>query len=450
LITTGTLVVAAVIAGTVPALFARNVAPADVLRHGGRGSVGSSFEKRWGRVLIGGEVALTLVLLVAGGLLVRTYGELSSADLGYERERLVRLAVTLSRADYGTPEQLPAVYKRLHDELAAVPGAERIGLVHPTLPPYDGQRMRIRLQGVEMPESPEGLEVGAHLADENLLPMFGARMVAGRNLQESDATAEETVAVISATLAELMGGAEQALGKTITFTDPNDMPSGDARVVGVVENLAYEGLTSDLRQVSTASASPRERHDVYVPLARYPQTIVSIGAWTSGDPASIIDPLRRKIVEIAPLSPVHWDATMEEEVAVEYAPTRFYLIMVAAFSVSALLLTSIGLYALLSQAATRRTNEMGLRIALGATPASIMRLLLRAGMLPLAGGVIVGLGLSAYVAYAMKSLLFGVGSFDVVTFAIAAAVLFTVTLAAGYVPARRIAAVDPMVALRDE
>jgi hypothetical protein len=223
-------------------------------------------------------------------------------------------------------------------------------------------------------------------------------------------------------------------------------------VAGVVEDVAWDGLAEqDTRRFIhyADSGDPKAaRYDVYVPLARFPQTVVSIGASTTGDPEALIDPLRRRIAAIVPASAVHWTSAMHDEVAIEYAPTRFYTVLVAAFSSSALLLTSIGLFALLSHAAARRTSEMGLRLALGASRASTARLLMRAGLLPLALGVAGGLLGAALVARAMGGLLYGIGSFDALTFAAAVLALLGVTLAAGLIPARRVARIDPIAALR--
>jgi hypothetical protein len=284
--------------------------------------------------------------------------------------------------------------------------------------------------------------------------MLGTRVVAGRNVEAGDAQGAP-VAVISRSLASLLGGPEQALGRTVTFAARNDdMPSGPFRVVGVAEDVGYDGLAQEDTRVFVGAGSAldprRARHDVYVPLARFPMTVVSVGAWTAGDPGALIEPLRRKIASIAPASAVHWVGRMDEEIAVEYAPTRFYLVLVAAFSLSALALCSIGVYALLSHAAARRTGEMGLRLALGAPRAAIAFLLLRGSAWPLGLGIAGGLTGAALVARGMGTMLYGVGRFDLATFGAAVAVLLAVSLGAGLMPARRVASVDPLVALRTD
>jgi ABC-type antimicrobial peptide transport system permease subunit len=192
-----------------------------------------------------------------------------------------------------------------------------------------------------------------------------------------------------------------------------------------------------------------ERLDVYLPLARFPVTIVSIAASTNGDPGQLIDALRRQISQVTPTSAIHWTSTMDDEVALEYAPTRFYALLIAAFSFSALALTSVGLFALLSHAAARRANEMGVRLALGATPRQVAVLLLRGGFAPVLAGALLGLVGAIWASAGMRGLLYDVGRFDVTAFLAAVGALALVTIAAGLVPARRVAAVDPLVVLRD-
>jgi predicted permease len=452
----GTLAAAGVLAGTAPAMLGRRVSPADVLRESARGTLGASAERRWGALLIAGETALTLMLLVAGGLLVRSYERLSTLDMGFSRDRIARLAVTLNRTDIGDRTRLPAFYERLRRELESVPGVDRVGLVSPTLPPWDADRVRVRFDGLDTNQAPEGIEVSSHLIDEGLLPMLGAGIVAGRNITASDNGASAPVGIVSRSLAMRMGGPERALGRDVVFGGQSTMsisPSGAFRIVGVAEDVAWDGLVEqDTRRYiryGDGADARAARYDVYVPLARIPTPLVSIGASTAGDPAALIDPLRRRIATIAPASAVHWTSTMDDELSLEYAPTRFYTVLVAAFSASALALTSIGLFALLSHAAARRMSEMGLRLALGASRASTAGLLLRGGLLPLAAGIIAGVAGAAFIARAMAGMLYGVGSFDAATFGVAVLALVVVTLGAGLLPARRVSRVDPVTALRE-
>jgi len=449
------LAVAGLLAGTVPALLGRKVAPGDVLREGGRGPLGHGPARRWGAVLVAGETALTLVLLLCGGLVLRTYERLSRAETGFEREGLARLAVTLSPSDYGDRARLGAVHDRLRSALGVVPGIARVGLVSPTLPPWDGEVSRVHLEGVDLPQAPQGLRAGIHRIDAGLLPLLGSRILAGRNVDDADGAPDRSVAVISRSLAALFGGVERAVGRTVVLPpDEAGEPGGPFEVVGVASDIAYDGLVEeDTRRFVAAGpgADPSAaRYDVYLSLARFPTTVVSLGALTEGDARPLIEPLRRAVARVAPSSAIHWVSTMDEELAAEYAPTRFYAVLVAAFSGSALALTGLGLFALLSHAAARRGPEMGLRLALGASGASAARLLLEGALRPiligLAAGALAGLGL----ARAMSGMLYGVSPFDAATLAGAAGLLVAVALVASSLPARRVARIDPAAALRTE
>ena len=443
------LALAALVAGTVPALIGGRVGPGEVLKETGRGGAAGSTERRWLGVLIAGEIALTLTLLVSGGLLLRAYERFAALDLGYRREGIARLAVTFSGADAGEPAARPQLFDRVRAAIAAYPGVERAGLVAVTLPPWNAYRIRARFADLNAAAAPEGLEVGIHLSDHELFPALGVSIVAGRNFVAAET---DRIAIVSRSLAERMGGASLAIGRDIEFpgTDAG-MPSGTFRVVGVAEDVAYDGIGEQGTGRHIHYASPRDagaRLDAYVPLALFPVTTISIAAFTRADAAALIDPLRREIAKVAPTSAVHWTSTMADEVGIEYAPTRFYALLVAAFSASALGLTSVGLFALLSHAAARRAGEMGLRMALGASPRQVAVLLLRGGAAPVIVGAGMGLLGASWASASMRGLLYDLGTFDVRAFAGAFAALAVVALAASLIPARRVASVDPVSVIK--
>jgi hypothetical protein len=283
--------------------------------------------------------------------------------------------------------------------------------------------------------------------------MLGTPVVSGRNIAAQDVVGSADIALVSRALADLVGGPEGAIGRIVTLLPETTAGARrDFRIIGVAENVAWDGLREqDTRRYiryGDASDARAARYDVYLALAQSPSTVVSVGVWTAGDPSQMIEPVRRAIAAIVPRSAVHWTSTMDDEVALEYEASRFYSLIVAAFSLSALLLTSIGLFALLSHAAAQRMGEMGLRMALGASRQSAGRLLLRTALLPLTAGVAAGLGGAAAVTRSLSGLLYGVGRFDSATFTLAAAALVAVALIAGVIPARRVAAANPADALR--
>ena len=185
LIALGVLGVIGVFAGLVPALVGSRVQPADVLREGGRGQVGGRTERRWGTWLIAAEAALTLMLLVTGGLLLRSWQQLEHTSLGYRTDGIARLAITVSRQDARDEAALAALYERMRSSVGQYPGVDAVGLVWPTLPPWDGYRAHVRYPGLDPRVAEVGREVGGHVADAGLLSMLGVSIVAGRNLQAS-------------------------------------------------------------------------------------------------------------------------------------------------------------------------------------------------------------------------------------------------------------------------
>jgi predicted permease len=449
-----TIILSGLVAGIAPALVASRVAPADALKQSSRGSVGRTGERRWGGILVAGETALTLVLLVGGSLLLMSYRTLATFDPGYRIEGVSRLAVTISRLDVSAAGSLPAFYSRLRAELEQQPGVERVGLVSPTLPPWDGHRTRIRYPGLEEPFATTGLMVGAHLADPGLLPMLGVAIVAGRNFESTDGGTGDPPVIVSRSIAGRLGGVQAALGRSIALVGDDVVPAGQARVVGVAENIAYDGLGEQGtgRYIHYGDASDRvaSRDDVYLPLVRIPMRPVSIGVTTGGDAAALIEPLGRALSRVAPSSAVHWTGTMEEEVGREYSSSRFYALLVNAFSLSALALTTVGVFAVLSHVVARRTGEIGLRRALGGTRVQIAGYVARIACTPLVVGIGLGLAAAFLMSRWVGTLLYGVGALDLTAFGAATLILLCVAAVATAIPARRAAAIDPMIALRED
>ena len=442
------LLVAGLIAGTAPALVGSSLRGGEALQAGSRGVVGKARERRWIPILIGAEVAMTLVILFAGGLLVRSLDRLSSFDLGYAREGIARLAVTFSRDDAGEEEGRAATYDRLATAVLGTPGVSGVGLIAPTLPPYDPSRARVRFAGLD----PDGLPAGLHRIDHRLLPVLGVPVVAGRNFHPGERT--DTV-IVSRGLASRMGGEEVALGQRLRVSpiDHGD-PEGEFLVVGVAADVAFDGFTEqDTRRTIdyTSAADPRSgRWDVYLPLDRFPALTVSVAVATTGSASAIIEPARRSITRVAPTSAIHWVGTMVDDVALEYAPARFYGALVGAFSLSALLLTCVGLFALLWHTAATRTGEMGLRLALGARPSGVAWLIVASATRPLMVGAVAGMLGALWVGEWLRGFLYGVPPLDPVSLAGATAVMVVGCLAASLVPARRAASVDPLTALKSE
>jgi ABC-type lipoprotein release transport system permease subunit len=220
----------------------------------------------------------------------------------------------------------------------------------------------------------------------------------------------------------------------------------------VAENVAWDGRreqdTDRMIRFSDRGDRRAGREDVYLPLALYPLRTVSAAVSMHGDAAAALEPLRRRIASVAPTSAVQWTSTMREELALEVQPSRFYALLVTAFSTSALLLTAVGVFAVLSHGVSRRTAEIGLRMALGARAADIAWLVLESGSRALGAGVVAGLAGAVLLGRAVAGVLYEVPALDGAAFAAATTVLLLVALPAGLLPARRASRLQPMAALR--
>ena len=441
-------------AALAPAWLTGQVEPGDVLRGTGRGSFGGGWEHRWGVALVGAEVALTLALLVTGSLLLRSFQTMNAWDVGFRVDGVVRLALTLSRADAADAAALPAAYARVREALAKQPGVEQVGLVATTLPPWDADRVRVRFAGLPAGDAEAGVSVGLHLADPGLLPMLEVPLLAGRHLAATDDGAAPA-AVISRALAERMGGVAAAVGQGVDVLEGSLAPAATARVVGVVDDVAYDGLAeqgaeSGATQIRTDARWLRGRDDVYLPLSLAPQRVVSIGVATGGNAAAFLAPLTRALGQVAPTSAVHWNSTMADELQLEFASTRFYALLVNAYSLGALALTATGVFAMLSHLVARRRSEIGLRLALGGERMDVVRVIARLTAVPLGLGVAAGWALATALSAGAGTLLFGVGRFNLASYALSTSVLVLCGLVAAIGPTRNALRTDPMRTMRAE
>jgi putative ABC transport system permease protein len=289
---------------------------------------------------------------------------------------------------------------------------------------------------------PELAAVNRHVVDEAFFDVLGIALRDGRTFQEGDGVGPRRVAVVSRTLARALAGGDGrgALGRTFVIArDPRQRGTPEPiEVVGIVEDVRYHGPRTERAA----------DHDLYVPIPQAPSPILSIAVATDGDPEIVLGALRRALGRLAPTSPVHWVSTMEEELGLQFGDARLYAWLTAVFGASALLLVTIGIYGVMSNAVTRRWAELGVRIAVGARPRDIVALVLGQASRPMLLGLVVGAAAAAASATLAASLVFGVASTDPATFAGVAAILLATGLAACYLPARRATRLDPKVVLQ--
>jgi len=434
LLAAGVVTVAALVATAAPAAVGLRVSPGHVLRGGGRGATSARNERRAGAVLVGAEVALSTVVIVFGGLLLRSYQSMTSADLGFRSAGILMMAIFPTERDVPEAQDLPAFNERLRATVLAEPGVEAVGLIWPAPPPSFGIQTRIFFDRMPDDVREHGLGVDIRGADPSFFPVMEIPLRAGRNIEDGDRQGEAPVVVVSESVAQLMGGAEAAVGQTI------ETRFAPLRIIGVVADVVFTG---------PVDRRPRDL-DIYLPLSQIPERIVSMVIRTAGDPNRFIAPLRERLVRLAPNSPLDWVSSINTELADRLEGRMFYVVLLGAFAWSALMLTAVGIFAVLANQVARRSGEFGVRRALGAGQTRIIIDVMRRGILVSGAGLLIGAVGALVTGRLLRSAIAQIDSFDLVAFGGGAAVIIAVTLVASYLPAARAARVAPVEALRSE
>ncbi len=421
-------------AGLVPARIGVTVGAAEVLQGGGRRMAGSRQASKLGAWLVASEIALTVVLIVAASLLTRSYLELDRTDLGYSTGNRLRTALFINPEDVEETGQLPAFVDRLEEALYEVPGVKSVALIWPTVPTLSTAIGRLNFPGMPAEDMENGLRVSNYIAGDRFFESMEIPLIAGRVFGGREGELDMRSAILSQPLAEKLGGAEAALQKIIQLNGT------DYQVVGVVGDAKFAGPLED----------EFHRYEMYLSYRQLPRRIISAVTEVDGDPLAYATRITRKLADVAPNSAVDWVDPVDTFVSWLYRDNALRVSLVLAFSLSALLLSAIGLYAVLAQAVVRATREIGIRKSLGATPGSILQRYLLRGMVLVTTGLSVGLLMSIGVARLMSNLLYGVEPMDFISFMATALVLILVALGASFSPAYRAARVEPMEALRYE
>lgn len=431
-LSTVVIVFTGLVAGLLPAFAGTRTAISSTIQEGSVRVAGSHRGNLAAMGLVVAEVTLTVVLVVSSALLLRSYANLGTADLGFRTEGLLRMGLFVDRAEVPGSEGLPTFYDRLREAMAAAPQVESVALVHPTLPDEEPFLAQIRFAGMPEEEREDGIATRFYSAGPGLFSTLEIPLIAGRGFERGDTADQAPVAVVGRSLAELLGGIERAIGSRI------QMGGQDVLVVGVVGDTATGGPLGD----------PRYDHELYLSIYQQLPRLVSMSIITRGGTLAAVPDLRRRLTELAPTSAVDIVDDAESLIAWTYRGSRFFMLLVGAFSASALALAAIGLYAILANQVTRSTMEIGVRKSFGATAGSIRMLTLRRGLAVAGAGLLLGLGLSLMVARALGGLLYDLPAFDFISFAVAAAVILLVAAAASLVPATRAAAIEPSDAFR--
>jgi putative ABC transport system permease protein len=386
--------------------------------------------------LVVAELALAMVLLLAAGLLVRSFNKLTAVDLGFDRENVLTAQISLPRSKYKQPEQSLAFQQELLQQIKRLPGVQSAGTITHT--PLSGFSMIVftSIEGVPPIDRKEPpIAVGA--VSPEYFQTMRIPLLSGRHVDERDGPQTQKVAVVNQAFAQRFFPHGDVLGKRVGFgCGPKE---GLCRsIVGVVGNIRQESLTDNVAA------------ELYLPSAQMPLNSMTLFVRTASDPLSLVPSVRSTVLTIDSNQPIYGVKTLAQRVSDATAASRSLTVLFTAFALLALVLGSVGNYGIVSYAVTQRTHEIGVRMALGAHTRDILRLILQHGVVLVLAGVAIGvagaLGLTRFLA----TLLFGITPTDTLTFVVVSLVFFLIAMFASLIPARRATKVDPLIALRYE
>jgi len=415
--------------GIAPALQSSRAGVTHALKEGARGSSGGGRTVR--RVLIAVEVALALMLLTGGGLLLQTFVRLQKADLGFDPSNVLVGSISLPRTSYDTIEKQRVFYTQVLEQARALPGVKNAALA--SVLPFSGDSdMGFEIEGRPTSTAPGEMPVTWYREiSAGYFDTLGIRIVRGQAVREGEPTPS---VVVNETFVRRYFPSEEPLGRRVRWADDGPWYT----IVGIAADIRGQGARAETQ------------NEMYIPYWQYMEPGMSIILKAHGDPVQLTAPLRQVVRSLDPNVPVSGIAALSDRVSDSIEQPRFFALLATAFAGLALVLAAIGIYGVMAYVVAQRTIEIGVRMALGATPGEVFRLIVGDGLRITAVGIALGVAGSLLMARWLTALLFGVEPGDPVTLGVTASVLLGVAAAACFVPARRATRVDPMVALRAE
>jgi len=411
--------------------------PNETLKEGSRGSTGGLHGRRVRSVLVVAEIALSLVLLVGAGLLIKSFVRLQRFELGFKADNLLTMRIQLPGSKYPNGKQVASFYQQLLERMERVPGVESVGAISSIFLTDTPSSTNFSIEGRPVPTGADAIEVPLDAVSPSYFRVMGIPLVRGREFDDRDADGATPVVIINQTFAQRFFAGEDPIGKRFVYGTP-DPRNPWITIVGVVGDMRRTGFDK----------APRP--ETFLPEAQSPDNALTIVARTTTDPAAFAGALRGEVWSIDKDQSVYDVKTMQQTLSEMMSQRRFNMLLLGVFAGVALTLAAVGIYGVISYSVTQRTHEIGIRVALGAQSGDVLKLVVGQGMKLGLIGVAIGLIASVALTRLMSSLLFGVGATDAITFVAMAVVLTGVALVASFVPARRAIKVDPMVALRCE
>ncbi len=429
-------VLTGVIFGLAPALQFSKPNLAEALKDG-RNSGASASRNRLRSTLVIAEVALTLVLLVCAGLLIRTVLRLRNVDKGFNTHNVLTMNIGLPSVKYPKAENGIAFFKQATERISGLPGVKAAGItsVLPLSSNFDGRGLAVE----DYPKPPgEEISVDLYIVTPGYLQAMEIPVLHGRVITDHDIKDSALVALINRSMAEQLWPNQDPIGRRIKFPGSEKNPQPWRTIVGVV---------SDVAQYSLDKKPPMQ---MYVPHGQFPTTLVNIVIKTDNDPSAIFAAVRREILAIDKDQAVFNVITLDQLQGDSISLRRFFMLLLITFAVLTLTLAAVGIYGVMSYVVTQRTQEIGIRMALGARTPDVFALVIKGGIGLSVAGVAIGLVTAFAITRLMESVLFGVTPTDALTFVVGSFGLVAVAALACYIPARRATKVDPLVALRYE
>jgi putative ABC transport system permease protein len=421
--------------GLVPALTGLRFDVGETLKEGTRSGSSSPGRQRFRGALVVGELALSVMLLVGAGMLLRSFWQVQKVDPGFKTDRLLTMQMTLPLDRYDTQSKAWAFYERLLRELANVPGVQSAAMSSGVPLSVGNTTGSVRIPG--RPLAPGETEGSAdwRIVSPDYFRTMGIPL-RGREFTAGDTGDAQPVAIVSQSLVDRYWPGEDALGKAVILASAGDTPRIIVGIAGDVRSIGLDAISAPMSYVPTPTASRWN-----------PMSIV---LRTEGAPTAMVASARATLRAIDPAIPFYGVTTVDELLATTMGPRRFTMFLVASFASIALALACVGLFGVMAYLVAQRAREIGIRLALGARPADVFRAVIGRGLALAAGGALLGVAGAYWLTPLMESFLFEVNVVDPVTFIGAPVMLVLVALLACYLPARRAMQLDPLIALREE
>ena len=387
--------------------------------------------------LVIAELALAVVLLLAAGLLVRSFNKLVAIDLGFDREHVLTARINLPRSTYAKPAQVQAFYDDLLQRVRSLPGVQSAGTINHT--PLSGLGMVsfFPIENYPAIDKTRDPAVGIGTVSPEYFQTMRIPLLSGRYHDARDGVEGQKVTIVNQVFAKRFFPNGDALGKRVSFGCEES--EGLCRtIVGIVGNVRQESITDEVTP------------EIYVPFAQMGVNSVTLVVRTTSDPLALAGSVRSEVLAIDKNQPVYDVKTLAQRVDEAVAVSRSLMLLFASFALLALVLGAVGIYSIVSYSVTQRTHEIGIRMALGARAGNVLRLIMKNGLTLVLAGILIGVGTAFMLTRFLTTLLFGVEPTDSTTFVVVSTVFLVIAMVAALIPALRATRVDPVIALRDE